>query len=259
MPPDPKEQDFLSIEQSASPSSAKRAKLSSASSISYGVLSSNSIVTETYTVSAQCSQMIKSNSALVNTLLPADKYPWISQFLRDSLLCSGNYKIILDDLENASMTETTDLAKLLQLTSCKLLTQNYDESLRFAVNAIKNSTLNIVKTAQFASTNWHFATLNFTQTTHFACKVILHCLMDVFTEDSPDLLIGHLLVLSQLDYPKLSWLSRSLLTVISKKQKFFCPKLLNYITVPSVLEEIAYLNAYENNLVLEIVETETAR
>lgn len=84
--------------------------------------------------------------------------------------------------------------------------------------------------------------MNRTEIVQYSVSVLVTCLQDrALRIGNLDTALGHLLVLTQYDWPRNAMLMEKMLEKIRRQGQFIYPLFVNYVIQIDILEEFAYL------------------
>lgn len=187
-----------------------------------------------------------------------DKSRAFRAFLIDFNVYGGEYNQVVNLLLHK---KSKNLKSLIQLISVSLMLHDYNSTLKYCLDAVENlpskhtpGQKNHVSSVSMNSPRrqLQFFALSKDQVLSYVIDVIILCLKDriILSLKPSDLGIGHLLVLSQFDWPNQVQLFLTCMSFIRNSSKshafqshpkFVYPCFFNYIFIPDVIEEFMNL------------------
>lgn len=199
-----------------------------------------------------------------------DRWVWLQLFLSLHHILEKDYKGCIVRLTRLLEQNWDDQYHLVNIRCLSLLASVYyvTDQKALACKCIidcvtkmrLNSTQHIVKTYQTDNvvfcdgpddTSLMFMRVDFAHFLPFWIHVIIGSLSkNIGSKSCTDDTLGHLIVLSQQDWPKWKELCGNVLNVISSRSKFTYPIFFDYVIIADILEEISLLrNSGENKAI----------
>lgn len=237
------------------------------------------VLTQSFLTAIRCwsiLQYLKKELSRLSQHIRLEEWPWFQSFLIESLIYQDQHKEAIAKLYSAAdvATDPTTKNKInLQMASCF---HSCGES-SAACSKLLDVVCSLPETSVAASaTPYHtpetlhrkperklvFACYDRAEVLRFCMKTLITCFKDKvlmqFSRD--DLALGHLIVMTQYDWPEEEPLFVKLLDVIKKQGSFCYGLFFNYLINADMLEEFMYITTSNGGgVTLDLLPTSTTQ
>ncbi|KAL3221634.1 hypothetical protein MRX96_029265 [Rhipicephalus microplus] len=237
------------------------------------------VLTQSFLTAIRCwsiLQYLKKELSRLSQHIRLDEWPWFQSFLIESLIYQDQHKEAIAKLYSAAdaATDPTTKNKVnLQMASCFYSCGESSAACSKLLDVVCSLPENSVAAS---ATPYHtpetlhrkperklvFACYERTEVLRFCMKTLITCFKEKvlmqFSRD--DLALGHLIVMTQYDWPEEEPLFVKLLDVIKKQGNFCYGLFFNYLINADMLEEFMYITtANGGGVTLDLLPTSTTQ
>ncbi|XP_055373592.1 integrator complex subunit 10 [Condylostylus longicornis] len=221
-----------------------------------------------FVTAAHCWQLLNSHEQstleISQLLIKLPLSNWFSRFIHDLAVYFGHHeeaRKLLGDIDGCTGLSFNIRSLGLILNQGQLTIQGFECILKI-LQELPQISGNLVENMTVAGQQRHLLLLPLTQKAiiQYCTRAIINSLnRKIFESNCPDLVLGNLLVLAQLEYPRESNLAEQIFTIIRSKRSFSYLLFPNYIVAVDFIEE--FMNIWNSNhgeFILEFTSTQTA-
>ncbi|XP_076367157.1 integrator complex subunit 10 isoform X2 [Tachypleus tridentatus] len=242
-------------------------------------------LTQSFVTSLKCWELLHSNNYLEKELgrlsnhLCLDTWPWFQALNIDSLIYQGMHQDAISQLLRIQRTSDHDFQKgkaNLQLASCYYILGKFSMACERLLDVVSSLPIasghSVAHTTesfslskhQSGKSGRHLSYLSFErgELLQYCVKLLITCFREktILSPAQNDMALGHMIVLSQFDWPQEEKLFLHIVNIIRKQGSFCYSLFFNYVINADILEEFLHLTTPEGgDVTLDLLPSSTTQ